>query len=143
MTKEIENNAKAKFSSLENLNKKNDNIKVNIGYKPTNIQKGGFAAQMLKNRNKYFNKNSKNNQSMNNEDRRNLDSPLKHESLLTSEVIPNSKINKHIFATNEHESTSINDSESESLSNKISNQLSHHAKIKDKLRLLKGNMKNQ
>lgn len=97
---------------------------------------------MFKNRNKYFNKNSKNNLSLNNGTRRNLDSPSKYESLLTSDVIPNSKANRHIFATNEHESTSINDSEGESLSNKVANQLSHHAKIKDKLRLLKGNIKN-
>ena len=98
---------------------------------------------MFKNRNIYFNKNSKNNLSINNGNPSNNENSRKYESLVTSEVRPSYKHNKNMFATNEQESTSINDSESESLSNKVTNQLSHHARIKDKLKLLKGNMKNQ
>lgn len=52
-------------------------------------------------------------------------------------------IQNNLLSNNEQDSTSINDSESDSHLGKINTQVSHHARIKERLKLLKGNMRNQ
>lgn len=137
---------KATVGSTENLKHRTeeDRVKSNFGYKPPlHGNNRGFAAQMMKNKNKYFNKNSPNNFSINTGNGHDSDGTPKYGGSSTAEVRNSQKYAKNYLNFNEQDSTSINDSESETNGKKMNNKISHHARIKDKLKLLKSNLRNQ
>lgn len=75
--------------SVENLKKKSEDDKNrnSFGYKPPLHGKNrGFAAQMLKNRNKYFTKNAKNNINVNKSVTRDVENTPKYGTSSTAEV---------------------------------------------------------
>lgn len=131
------------IASTEDLKRRSneDNIKINFGYKPPlHGNNRGFAAQMAKNRRKYFNKNSKNNLSVNTSSNKGYKDAHKYVTSSTAEARLSKNYSNKLLNYNDQESTSINDSEPEY--QKSPNKISHHARIKDKLKLLKGNLRN-
>lgn len=96
---------------------------------------------MIKNKRKYFNKNSASNLNLSNNKSRDSEVLQKYGTASTAEARAAQNYAKNTLSYNEQDSTSINDSDHES-GVKMSKKLSHHARIKDKLKLLKSNLRN-
>mmetsp|Transcript_11043 Transcript_11043/g.10959 ORF Transcript_11043/g.10959 Transcript_11043/m.10959 type:complete len:265 (+) Transcript_11043:3-797(+) len=140
-------------SNLEGLNNKSKDgkkPKYGFGYKPPlgnlkdnysdNKNGGGFAAQMIKNRNKYFPKNHNQKLKLNKSRSSGPEKGSKHAPPSISNIrnSQNRGMNSKFLKADGMESSSIQDTDPEP-ENK-STAISHHARIKDKLKLLKNNL---
>ena len=138
-------NGKGAVSSSEKIKKKkteDEKIKGNFGYKPPLYGNNkGFAAQMMRNKRKYFTKKAISNIKSTSK-KKEIDQGNNYGTVSTAEARRTQSYSKNALSYSEQDSATIHESDLES-DQRVVPRVSHHARIKDKLKLLKNNLRNQ